>query len=98
MDGHQMKHPRYVLFERAWAAGAENCVPCPEDPGLHEEIAEDRMQCLRGRWPENHLRVARDVDRPRNPGPVSDVDPAHFDTILGRNPSLRLPLPLAIPS
>ena len=67
MHAHQMKHPRYVLFAGARTARAENGVPPLDDLGLHEEIAECRMQCVRSRRCQNYLRVAGDFDRPRSP-------------------------------
>ena len=67
-----------------------------DDLGLHEEIAERRMEYIRRRRRENHFRVARDVDRPGNPGPASDVDPAHFDIVFGRNYDLGVRLEIEI--
>ena len=61
-----------------------------EDLGLNKEIAERRMQRVRGRRCENDFRVARDVDRPARPGPVGDGDSAQFDVILGRDSDLRM--------
>jgi len=53
------------------------------DLGLNKEIAEHRMQCVRGRRCENHFRVTRDLNRPAYPGAIGDSDPAQFDIIFG---------------
>ncbi len=81
MHGHQVKHPRHLLFARAWASSTENCTPPLDDLGLHEQIAERRVQRVRVRRRKNHFRVARDVDRTSNSRPVCDVDPAHLDIV-----------------
>ncbi len=63
MHGHQMKHPWRLLTLRAGPASAENRPLRAEDLGLNKEIAERRMQGVRGRRGENDFRVTRDVDR-----------------------------------
>ncbi len=65
VHGHQVKHPRHLLVLRTRTASAEDCVPTPEDLGLHEQVAECGVQRIGSRGRENHLGVARDVDRPR---------------------------------
>ena len=61
-----------------------------EDLGLNKEIAERRMQGVRGRRGENDFRVTRDLDRPARPGAVGDGDAAQLDVVLGRNGDLRM--------
>ena len=63
VHGHQVKHPRRLLVEGAGPAGAEDRLPLADDLGLNKEIAERRMQRVRGRRCENDFRVTRDLDR-----------------------------------
>ena len=53
------------------------------DLGLNKEIAERRMQCVRGRRCEDDFRVARGIDLSARPGVIGDGDSAQFDIILG---------------
>ena len=64
MHGHQVKHPGHRFFARAGSTRAENGPAGFDDLGLHEEIAERRMQCVGGGGRQHHLRVTRDLNRP----------------------------------
>src|SRR5204863_8384967 len=48
MHAHQMKHPRRLLFDGACTTRAENRLSFPDDLGLHDKIAERRMEGVRG--------------------------------------------------
>ena len=73
MHGHQVKHPRRLLVQGAGPASAEDRLLLADDLGLNKEIAERRMQCVRGRRCQNDFRVTRDVDRSACPGAVGDA-------------------------
>ena len=51
VHGHQVKHPGRRLVARAGPAGAEDGLARRDDLGLHEQIAERRMQRRRRRAP-----------------------------------------------
>ena len=63
VHGHEVKHPRRLLGERARPARAKDSVPLRDDLGLNKKVAERRMQRVRGRCGENHFSVAGDLDR-----------------------------------
>ncbi len=90
MHGHQVKHPGHGFAEGAGPAGAEDRLALGEDLRLNKEVAERRMQRVRGRRCENDFRVTRDLDRPARPGAVGDGDSAEFDIILGRDGDFRM--------
>jgi len=90
MHGHQVKHPWGGFAEGAGPASAENRPLLAEDLGLNKEIAEGRMQGVRGRRGENDFRVTRDVDCSACPGAVGDLDSAQLDVILGRYGDFRM--------
>ena len=73
MHGHQMKHPGRLLVEGAGPARAEDRLLLADDLGLHEQIAERRMQRIRGRRCEHHLRVTGDLDGLRASRAVGDA-------------------------
>jgi hypothetical protein len=83
MHGHEMKHPGCPLVYGAGTAVAEDRLPMVKDLGLNKEIAERRMQCVRGRRCENHFRVTRDLNPPAYPGAIGDGDSAQLDIIFG---------------
>ena len=74
----------------AGPASAKNRPLPPDDLGLHKEIAERRMQCVRGGRRQNHFRITRHVDRSARPRAVGDSDSAQLDVILGRNSDLGI--------
>ena len=90
VHGHQMKHPGGVLALGARPARAENRPLPAENLGLNKEIAERRMQRIRGRRGEDDLRITRDVNGSAFPGTVDDGDAAQLDVILGRNGNFRM--------
>ena len=90
MHGHQVKHPGGVFVEGAGPASAENRPVLVDDLGLNKEIAERRMQCVRGRRCQDHFRVTRHVDRSARSRAVGDGDAAQFDIILRRNNDLGM--------
>ena len=61
-----------------------------DDLGLNKEIAERRMQCVRGRRGQDHFRVTRYVDLSAGPGAIGNGDAAQLDVVLGRNGDLRI--------
>ena len=65
MHRHEMKHPWRMFVEGAGPARAEDRLPFADDLGLHEEIAERRMQRVGGRRGEHDFRITGDVDRSR---------------------------------
>ena len=85
MHGHEMTHPWRVLVEGAGPARAEDRLPLANDLGLNKEIAERRMQRVRGRGCEHDFRVTRDLDRSAGPRAVGDADSAQFDVIFRRH-------------
>ncbi len=94
--GHQMEHPRHLLLEGARPTGAKNGASPRDDLGLDEQVAECRMQRVRGRRREDHLGIARHVQRPRGPRPIGDVDPAELDVVFRRNHDLGMRLEIEI--
>ena len=98
MHAHQMKHPRRLLFDGACTTRAKNRLSFPDDLGLHEKIAERRMEGVGGCRRENHLGVAGDVDRPRTAGAVRDVDTPDLDIVFGRHDDLGMRLEIEIPA
>ena len=90
MHGHQVQHPGRLLAPGAGPASAKYCSLPADDLGLHKEIAERRMQFVRGRRRQDHFRVTGHLDRSACPRAVGDADAAQFDVILGRNSDLRM--------
>ena len=85
---HQVQHPRRLLAARARPARAQDRLPRGHDLGLHEQVAERRMQRVRGSGGEHHFGVAGHLDGPRAAGAVGDAHPAQLDVILGRHDDL----------
>ena len=85
MHRHQMQHPGRMFFMRTRAAGAQNCLAVANNLGLHEQIAEGRMSCVRRGAGQNHFRVARQFNRASESGKVPDADSAQLDVVFGRN-------------
>ena len=57
-----MEHPGRRLVAGARPAGAEEGLARGDDLGLHEEIAERRMQGVGGGRRQHHLGVARQFE------------------------------------
>ena len=54
MHRHHVRHIGRLLALGAGPASAEDRSLLAQDLGLHKEIAECRMQCVRGRRRQNH--------------------------------------------
>src|SRR4249920_1783157 len=92
MHGHEMTHPWRGLVEGAGSASTENRLPLGNDLSLHKEIAERRMQRVRGRGCEHDFRVARDLDRSAGPRAVGDTGSTQFDVVFRRHHDLGIRL------
>src|SRR5258708_19479972 len=57
----------------------------PQELGLHEEIAEDRMSQIRPRSREHQLSVTRQLDGAFGVGMIRQSDSSHFDVVFRRN-------------
>ena len=73
VHGHQVKHPGRLLARERGRRVQRIARCCADDLGLHEEIAERRMQCVRGGRREDDFRVTGDVDRSARPRAVGDA-------------------------
>ena len=62
-NGHQMKHPGRRFVPGAGSSRAENRTLGVKDFGLHKQIAEGRMQGVRGDRCQDHFRVTGNIDR-----------------------------------
>ena len=88
-DDHQVHHPGCPLIFGPGPASAENRALPAYDLGLYKEIAERRVQLVRGRRGHNHFRVTGQVYRSSRLRTVGDADAAQFYVILGRNGDFR---------
>ena len=93
---HPVQHPRRLLAQRTGPARAQDGVPLRQDLGLHEEIAEGRMQRIGGRGRDHHFGVSRYIDFPALPRSVGDAQPAQLDIVLGRDDDLGMGLEIPI--
>ena len=98
MHGHQVKHPWRLLVDGAGPASAEDGSLLADDLGLHKEIAERRMQCVRGGRRQDHFRITRHVDLSAPASAVGDRDSAQLDIILGRNNDLGVGVKVVVPA
>ena len=62
---------------------------------MHEQIAECRMQRVRGGRRDHHFGIAGDFDFPARPGPIGDPHPAQLDIVLWRDDDFGVGLDLA---
>ena len=92
MHRHQMQHPGRPLVGRARSPRTENGAAVAQDLGLHEQVAEGRMQIVRGRRCNHHFSVAGDIDFAALPRAVGDADAAQFDIVLRRDDDLGIGL------
>ena len=98
VHGHHVQHPGGLLALGAGPAGAEDGPLPGQYLGLHEEVAERRMQLI-GRWRgQDHFGVTGDVDDPAYPGAVGDADAAQLDVVLGRNRDLGMGVVVVVPA
>ena len=65
VHGQQVAHPRRVLVGRARPARAQDRLQRGHQLGLHEQVAEGRMQRVGQRRRQHHLGVAGQLDRAR---------------------------------
>src|SRR5229473_4302815 len=91
-----MEHPWHLFLEGARTARAEDRLALMDDLGLNEEIAERRMQRVRGGRREHDFRITRDFDRPACPGAVGDADPAQFDVVFRRNDDIGMRIEIVV--
>jgi hypothetical protein len=89
---HQVQHPRRLFVERARPARAQDGAPLAQDLGLHEEIAEGRMQRIGRRRCDHHFGVTGDLDGAALPRAIGDAHPAQFDVVLRRDDDLGMGL------
>ena len=93
---HQMQHPGRRFLARARPARAQDGLPGVHDLGLHEQVAERRVQGVRGSGGEHHFRIAGHFDGAARAGAVGDANPAQFDVILGRHHDFRVGVELRV--
>src|SRR5579859_3425046 len=74
MYDHQMEHPGRLFIERSRPARTENRPPRFQYLRLHEEIAESRMEDVRGRRGENNFGVAGYLNNSAFAGTVGERD------------------------
>ena len=85
-----------MLVEGAGPARAEDRVPVSDDLGLNKEIAERRMQRIRGGRCEHDFRITRDLDRPADLRAVGDAGSTQFYVIFRLHDDLGMRLDLVI--
>ena len=93
---HLMKHPGCRLAAGAWSAGAEDGRLRMQDLGLHKEVAEGRMQGVRGGRGEHDLGVTGDLDHPAGARAVGETHPVQLDVVLRRDDDLGVGLDLVV--
>ena len=93
---HQLHHPRRGLLGRARAACAEHGGRPRQDLGLHEELAEGRVQRVGRHRREHDLAVARDLDRAPQIAVVGDAVAAQLDVVLRRDGDLGVGVDVAV--
>ncbi len=80
---HQMEHPRRYLAVRAGAPRAQQRLGVAGDLGLHEQVAEGRMQFVGDGRRQHHFGIGGDLDGARLPRTVADPQAAQLDVVLG---------------
>ncbi len=98
MHRHQVQHGWRLLAGRARPTGAQDGVALAQDLGLHEKIAEGRMQLVGRRRRQHHLGVTGDLDFPALPRAVGDAGPAQLDVVFRRDDDLGIRLELPFPA
>ena len=91
-----MKHPWSQLLRSAGTALAEDRLIIAQNLGLHKELLEGGMSDVRGRIPQDNLRVARDVQCPRHGREIRDAHPTQFDIVVGGNRNVGIHLDIVI--
>ena len=82
VHSHQVEHPRRCLLGRARAARAQHGRRSIEDLGLHEQLAEGRVQFIRDGTREHDLGVAGHLDRAAHVAVVGDAQAPQLDVVL----------------
>ena len=96
MHRHQVEHPGCLIADRAGPARAQDGAPVAQDLGLHEQIAEGRMQRVRRRRRDHHFGVTGDLDLAALARAIGDAHPAQLDIVFRRYDDLGIGLELAI--
>ena len=85
VHGQQVEHPRRCFIVPTRASGADDGLLVGHQLGLHEQIAEGRMQLIGNGWCQHHFRVAGDLDRALLARAVGDAQAAQLDVVFGRH-------------
>src|SRR5437016_10057778 len=91
-----MKHPWRLFVARAGPARAKNGPALFQYFGLHEEVAESRMQGICGRRGQNNFGVAGYLNHPAFAGAVGERDSPQFNVVLRRDRNLRVGLQISL--
>ena len=86
---HQVQEPARSLVAAACTACAQHGALRPHDLGLHEQLAEGRVQGVRHGRCERDFDVTRDLDRAPLARVVDQPDATQLDVLLGRDRDLR---------
>ncbi len=82
---HQMQQPGRLFFFGAGAAGAKNGGRWAHEFGLHEQIAEGGMGCVRGGSREHHFRITGQFDDARAWRMIGERDAPQLHVVFRRN-------------
>ncbi len=86
---HHLEHPRRRVLRRARAPRAQHGGRPLEDLGLHEQLAEGRMQHEGHGARQHHLGVAGDLDAALRAAAVGEAHAPQLDVVLGRDRDLQ---------
>ena len=86
----QMEHPRRRFAVRPGPARAQDRLLLRQQRGLHEQVAERRMQVVGDRRCQHHFGIRRDLDGAPRTGAIGDAQAAQFDVVLWRNRDLGM--------
>ncbi|MNM49877.1 hypothetical protein D3C81_608940 [compost metagenome] len=85
MHGQHMAHPRHCVLLRARPPGADNGLQRADQFGLHEQLAERRVQGIAQGRCQHHLGVAGQLQGALFVTMIGQVQASQFDVVLGRN-------------
>ncbi|MNV30688.1 hypothetical protein D3C71_1219670 [compost metagenome] len=91
-----MEHPGRVVVRAAAAPGAQNGALVGQDLGLHEEIAEGRMQFVSDGRRDDDFGIAGEFQRAPFAAPVGQAAAAQFDIVFRRHHDFRVGVDLVI--